>query len=198
MKIEISSQKHLHYAEEIKHEMANSAKVRGTGIAQRTVEFLRQKMLEGSAILAIEEDGRWAGFCYVSAWSDGEFVANSGMIVSPDFRKRGVAKMMKAKVFELSRSKFPEAKIFSLTTGLAVMKINYDLGYQPVTYSEITKDENFWEGCKSCVNYDVLRSKNRENCLCTAMLYTPSKEKKLFNSNYTKNTKDEETCSVGV
>ncbi|WP_300674857.1 GNAT family N-acetyltransferase [Soonwooa sp.] len=198
MKIEVSSEKHLHYAEEIKQEMADSAKVRGTGIAQRTVEFLCQKMLEGSAVLAIEDDGRWMGFCYLSSWSDGAFVANSGMIVSPNFRKRGVAKMMKAKIFELSREKYPEAKIFSLTTGLAVMKINYDLGYQPVTYSEITKDDTFWEGCKSCVNYDVLKSKNRENCLCTAMLYTPNKERALFNSNNSKITKDEEKCGLGV
>lgn len=198
MRIEVSSEKHLHYAEEIKQEMADSAKVRGTGIAQRTVEFLCQKMLEGSAVLAIEDDGRWMGFCYLSAWSDGDFVANSGMIVSPNFRKRGVAKMMKAKIFELSRIKYPDAKIFSLTTGLAVMKINYDLGYQPVTYSEITKDENFWEGCKSCVNYDVLKSKNRENCLCTAMLYSPNKMQTVFNSNDLKITKNEEKCSLGI
>ncbi|HNC39497.1 MAG TPA: GNAT family N-acetyltransferase, partial [Chitinophagaceae bacterium] len=63
--------------------------------------------------------------------------------------------------------------IFGLTTGLAVMKINSDLGYEPVTYSELTQDEAFWAGCKSCVNYEILMSKDRKNCMCTAMLYDP-------------------------
>ena len=54
------------------------------------------------------------------------------------------------------------------------MKINSDLGYEPVTYSELTDDEEFWAGCKSCVNYDILMSKDRKNCMCTAMLYDPA------------------------
>jgi hypothetical protein len=100
-------------------------------------------------------------------------VANSGLIVSPQFRKSGLAKQIKQKIFELSKSLYPESKIFGLTTGLAVMKINSDLGYEPVTYSELTQDDQFWSGCKSCVNYDILMSKERKNCLCTAMLYDP-------------------------
>jgi hypothetical protein len=115
----------------------------------------------------------WVGFCYIETWSHGEYVANSGLIVAPDFRKSGVAKAIKQKIFNLSREKYPEAKLFGLTTGLAVMKINSDLGYEPVTYSELTQDEAFWEGCKSCVNYETLMSKNRQNCFCTAMLYDP-------------------------
>ncbi len=79
----------------------------------------------------------------------------------------------KEKVFALSRQKYPHAKIFGLTTGLAVMKINSDLGYEPVTYSELTNDEEFWKGCQSCVNYDILMSKGRKNCMCTAMLFDP-------------------------
>ncbi|MEO6188665.1 MAG: GNAT family N-acetyltransferase, partial [Ginsengibacter sp.] len=46
--------------------------------------------------------------------------------------------------------------------------------YEPVTYSELTDDENFWAGCKSCVNYDILISKERKNCMCTAMLFDPA------------------------
>ena len=88
-----------------------------------------------------------------------------------------MAKAIKNKVFALSRQKYPEAKIFGLTTGLAVMKINSELGYEPVTYSQLTQDEKFWEGCKSCVNYDILMSKGRQNCLCTAMLYDPAEKK---------------------
>ena len=130
-------------------------------------------MREGKAVIAFTEDGVWAGFCYIETWSHGKYVANSGLIVSPQFRKGGLAKLIKKKIFALSRKTYPEAKIFGLTTGLAVMKINSELGYEPVTYSELTQDENFWAGCKSCVNYEILMSKERKNCLCTAMLYDP-------------------------
>ena len=160
------------YSTIITDEMEASAKARGTGIAKRSPEYISQKMDEGKAVIALTDDGSWVGFCYIETW-EGEYVANSGLIVSPLFRKSGVAKNIKQKIFELSRKKYPEAKIFGLTTGLAVMKINSDLGYEPVTYSELTKDEAFWAGCKSCINYDILMSKERKNCLCTAMLYDP-------------------------
>jgi hypothetical protein len=94
------------------------------------------------------------------------------------FRKMGLAKAIKEKIFELSRKKYPEAKIFGLTTGLAVMKINSEIGYEPVTYSELTQDEDFWKGCRSCVNYDILTSKERKNCMCTAMLFDPAEKAK--------------------
>ena len=129
-------------------------------------------MEEGKAVIALTKDGTWVGFCYIETW-EGEYVANSGLIVSPEFRKTGVAKNIKQKIFDLSRRQYPDAKIFGLTTGLAVMKINSDLGYEPVTYSELTQDEKFWAGCKSCVNFDILTAKDRKNCLCTAMLYDP-------------------------
>ena len=130
-------------------------------------------MKEGKAVIAFNQDGYWAGFCYIETWSHGQYVANSGLIVAPEFRKGGLARQIKKKIFELSRNTYPEAKIFGLTTGLAVMKINSELGYEPVTYSELTQDEAFWAGCKSCVNYDILMTKERKNCLCTAMLYDP-------------------------
>jgi len=163
----------VHYAEMITDEMEASAKARGTGIAKRSPEYVAMKMQEGKAVIAHTEDGTWVGFCYIEAWGHEQFVANSGLIVSPAFRKTGVAKRIKKEVFELSKVKYPNSKIFGLTTGLAVMKINSDLGYEPVTYSELTDDEEFWAGCKSCVNYDILMSKDRKNCLCTAMLYDP-------------------------
>jgi GNAT superfamily N-acetyltransferase len=162
------------YAKTITDEMAASAQARGTGIAKRSPEYIQQKMEEGKAVIAVTEDGVWVGFCYIEAWGKEGFVANSGLIVSPEFRKTGIAKQIKKRIFDLSREKYPKAKIFGLTTGLAVMKINSDLGYEPVTYSELTDDENFWAGCKSCVNYDILMSKERKNCMCTAMLYDPA------------------------
>ncbi|HET9056579.1 MAG TPA: GNAT family N-acetyltransferase [Chitinophagaceae bacterium] len=162
-----------HFAVAITDEMASSAQARGTGIAKRTPEYVAEKMKEGKAVIAHNKDGEWVGFCYIETWSHGEYVANSGLIVAPAYRKGGVAKAIKKKIFELSREKYPEAKLFGLTTGLAVMKINSELGYEPVTYSELTQDEAFWAGCKSCVNYEILMSKERKNCMCTAMLYDP-------------------------
>ena len=172
-KVLIADESHLHYAETICTEMEESAKARGTGIAKRSPEYIREKMREGKAVIALTTEGRWAGFCYIETWGHGEYVANSGLIVAPTFRKSGLAKQIKRCIFDLSRKKYPEAKIFGLTTGLAVMKINSELGYEPVTYSELTQDEAFWAGCKSCVNYEILMSKERKNCMCTAMLYDP-------------------------
>lgn len=165
---------HLQHATHICAEMESSAKARGTGIAKRSPDYIRHKMLEGKAVIALTPGGEWAGFCYIETWGHGKYVANSGLIVAPQFRKSGLAKAIKQKIFRLSRSKYPDAKIFGLTTGLAVMKINSDLGYEPVTYSELTDDEQFWKGCTSCVNYAILKNKNRKNCLCTAMLYDPA------------------------
>lgn len=162
-----------HYAETITTEMEESAKARGTGIAKRSPAYIEQKMEEGKAVIATTQDGTWVGFCYIEAWEHDKYVANSGLIVSPAFRKTGVATEIKRKVFALSREKYPNSKIFGLTTGLAVMKINSDLGYEPVTYSELTNDEEFWKGCRSCVNYEILMSKDRKNCMCTAMLFDP-------------------------
>ena len=160
------------YSQIITDEMEASAKARGTGIAKRSPDYISQKIDEGKAVIAVAADGTWVGFCYIETW-EGEYVANSGLIVSPAFRKSGVAKSIKERIFRLSRQKYPDAKIFGLTTGLAVMKINSDLGYEPVTYSELTQDEAFWAGCRSCVNHDILMSKERKNCLCTAMLFDP-------------------------
>jgi hypothetical protein len=175
--VQVALPEHRVFAEEIVEEMAESAKARGTGIAKRTPEYVAGKMQEGKSVIAFHKDGSWAGFCYIETWSHGQFVANSGLIVSPKYRKAGLAKSIKEEIFALSRKLYPKAKIFGLTTGLAVMKINSDLGYEPVTYSELTQDEEFWKGCQSCVNFEILKMKERKNCMCTAMLYDP-KEKK--------------------
>ncbi|HJS01163.1 MAG TPA: hypothetical protein VJ780_09530, partial [Flavobacterium sp.] len=160
------------------NEMEASAKVRGTGIAKRSPEYLQKKMIQGNAIIALTETGNWAGFCYIEIWSHEKFVANSGLIVSPEYREFGLAKKIKQAIFKLSRNKYPNSKIFGLTTGLAVMKINSDLGYEPVTYSELTQDEDFWKGCTSCVNFEILLSKDRKNCMCTAMIWDPIEKEK--------------------
>jgi hypothetical protein len=173
----------VHYAKIITDEMESSARARGTGIAKRSPDYVALKMREGKAVIAVTDQGEWVGFCYIEAWGHEQFVANSGLIVAPAFRKSGVATQIKRRIFNLSRTKFPNAKIFGLTTGLAVMKMNSELGYVPVTYSELTDDEEFWAGCKSCVNFEILTSKGRKNCLCTAMLFDPTRPSKSSQEN---------------
>jgi GNAT superfamily N-acetyltransferase len=175
--VQIARYDHLKLAEEICLNMEESARARGTGIAKRSPDYIRHKMLEGKAIIATTLTGEFVGFCYIETWGHGKYVANSGLIVHPDHRKSGIAKLIKQKAFELSRAKYPESKIFGLTTSLAVMKINSALGYKPVTFSELTDDNDFWKGCSSCVNYDILTRTNRKHCLCTGMMFDPAEEK---------------------
>ncbi|MDR0814484.1 MAG: GNAT family N-acetyltransferase [Bacteroidales bacterium] len=178
--IEVANEKHAQYAEAICKEMEESAKVRGTGIAKRSPEYVEKKMREGKSVIALDEQGQFAGFSYIESWSHEHFVANSGLIVNPVYRKSGLARQIKKKIFELSLKKYPKAKIFSITTSLAVLKLNTELGYKPVTFSELTDDDAFWKGCEACVNYDILQRNNRRMCLCTGLLYDPAKAKKSF------------------
>jgi len=180
--VQVADERFLGYVDTILKTIEDAAKVRGTGIARRSPEYIAQKIKEGKAIIALQGD-EFAGFCYIETWSDKKFVANSGLIVVEKFRGHGLAKRIKQKAFELSRQRYPDAKIFGLTTGLAVMKINSELGYKPVTFSELTSDEAFWKGCESCVNYDILQRTNRKYCLCTAMLYDPAKEENKNNQS---------------
>ncbi len=173
MNIVVADASHIKFAQVICDTIAESAKIRGTGIAKRTPEYIIKKMKDGNAIIAVEGD-RFAGFCYIEAWGHQKYVANSGLIVHPDFRNQGLAKKIKKAVFDLSRKKFPEAKIFGITTGLAVMKMNYELGYRPVTFSELTDDPEFWKGCQTCKNFDILTRTEQKMCLCTGMLYDPN------------------------
>ena len=170
----VADESHLPYVQIILTTIEEAAKVRGTGIARRTPEYIELKIKEGKAIIALTQEGVFAGFCYIETWGQKKFVANSGLIVVDTFRGHGLAKRIKQKAFQLSRERYPDAKIFGLTTGLAVMKINSDLGYRPVTFSELTNDEAFWKGCQSCVNYDILQRTNRKHCLCTGMLFDPT------------------------
>ena len=177
--VQVAKEDHLPYAEQICLEMEISAKARGTGIAKRSPTYLRKKMEEGKAIIATTKSGVWVGFCYIETWDHGKFVANSGLIVQPDYRKSGIATAIKSKAFDLSRSKYPDAKIIGLTTSMAVMKINSELGYIPVPFSELPKEDDFWKGCSSCVNFDILNRTNRAHCLCTGMKFDPAEANEL-------------------
>ncbi|GLU43624.1 GNAT family N-acetyltransferase [Allomuricauda sp. NBRC 101325] len=176
MDIVVANESHFKYAEIISDTITESAKVRGTGIARRTPEYIIKRLQNGNAIIALDGD-KFAGFCYIEVWGNKDFVANSGLIVHPDYRNQGLAKQIKKAVFDLSRKKFPDAKIFGITTGLAVMKMNYELGYKPVTFSELTDDPEFWKGCQTCKNFDILTRTEKKMCLCTGMLYDPKSKK---------------------
>jgi hypothetical protein len=178
----VANASHLKYAERICELMYISAQERGTGIAKRSPDYVSEKMIAGKAVIALAGE-EFAGFAYIETWSHSKFVANSGLIVAHQFRKSGLARRIKAKVFELSRTLYPDAKIFSITTGLAVMKLNTELGFKPVTFSELTDDEEFWKGCEGCVNFDVLQRNNRKMCLCTGLLYDPEEHKEYKKQN---------------
>ncbi len=188
----IADESHYKYSHEICEVIADSAKVRGTGIAKRTPEYIQTKMQNRNAIIAVCGD-TFAGFCYIEVWGHEKYVAHSGLIVHPEYRNRGLAKKIKEFTFHHSLKKYPNSKVFGITTGLAVMKINSDLGYKPVTFSELTDDPKFWAGCKTCTNFDILTSKNHKMCLCTGMLYDPSisvkKKEKWFNKRVLKRLK---------
>jgi GNAT superfamily N-acetyltransferase len=173
-----ASEEDMWFAKMITDEMESSAIIRGSGISKRSPESIIKKMKEGKAVIAVKKDNIWVGFSYIDVWGNGEFVSNSGLIVAPAYRDKGIARLIKKKIFELSKSLYPEAKIFSITTGLAIIRMNARLGFETVTFNEIAKDKEFWQGCKSCVNFPILENKQCKNCLCTAMLYTPAMQKK--------------------
>ena len=184
IKILVAQPEHTVHARAICNLIEESAKARGTGIAKRRPEYVEEKMLTGKAIIALV-DGEIGGFSYIETWDHGKYVANSGLIVNPAFRRHGLARRIKAAIFELSRTKYPDAKIFGITTSLPVMKINSDLGYRPVTFSELTQDEAFWAGCKTCPNYDILERNQRRMCLCTAMMAPSAREAKKMEVDLT-------------
>ena len=192
MELLVANETHLKYATVISETIESSAKVRGTGIALRTPEYIRKRIRNGNAVIALDGD-HFVGFCYIEVFGHHRFVVNSGLIVHPDYRNQGLARKIKKAIFELSRSKYPDAKIFGITTGLAVMKVNYELGYKPVTFSELTDDPEFWKGCQTCKNFDILTRTQRKMCLCTGMLFDPGeaakKKSKKLNSKAFKRLK---------
>ena len=176
IKVVVAGPEHEMYVDIILDTIAEAAKVRGTGIAKRTHEYLAKKMQEAKAVIALSKEGHFAGFSYIETWGNKQYETTSGLIVHPDFRGLGLAKRIKDMTFTLARTRWPHAKIFSLTSGAAVMKMNTDLGYKPVTFAELTDDEAFWKGCEGCINVDVLHRTNRKYCICTGMLFDPTEQ----------------------
>jgi len=172
IKVLVADTEHEKYVDTILKTIEDAAKVRGTGIAKRTPDYIITKMREAKAVIALQDE-KFAGFSYIETWGNKTYVTTSGLIVHPDFRGQGLAKRIKDMTFSLARTRWPHAKIFSLTSGAAVMAMNTQLGYKPVTFSELTDDEAFWRGCNGCCNVDVLQRTNRKYCICTGMLFDP-------------------------
>lgn len=172
IEIMVADESHISYVDTILDTIAKAAKVRGTGIAKRDPEYVKMKIREGKAVIALCGDD-FAGFSYIETWENKKYVTTSGLIVPETYRGRGLARRIKHITFTLARKRWPEAKIFSLTSGAAVMKLNTALGYLPVTFADLTEDESFWKGCQGCVNYDVLQRTDRRYCICTGMLFDP-------------------------
>lgn len=170
--VTVATGDHLQYAVKICKMIEAAARIRGTGIAKRSIDYIKSKIREHKAIIALL-NSNVVGFCYIETWDHGKYVANSGLIVKEDFRDMGIGKRIKEAAFKLSRKKFPQAKLFGITTSPAVLKINSDLGYRPVGFLELTRDQEFWDGCKTCRNYDILQRTDKKLCLCTGMLYDP-------------------------
>ena len=190
MDVLVADESHAVYADEICEEVFISARERGTGIARRTPEYIIEKMKAGKAVIAIAEDGSFAGFSYIETWGGKKYVANSGLIVAHKFRGLGVAMRIKKRIFQLSQERFPDAKTFSITTGAAVMKMNYTLGFRPVPFSALTDDPEFWKGCQGCRNFQILESNNYKMCLCTGLLYDPAEHIEVINPAKTENNKE--------
>ncbi len=173
IEVKVASKEDEKYVDYILKTIEDAAKVRGTGIAKRTHEYLATKMREAKAVIALSGE-TFAGFSYIETWGNKQYVTTSGLIVHPDFRGLGLSKRIKDMTFTLARTRWPHAKIFSLTSGAAVMRMNTQLGYKPVTFADLTDDEAFWRGCEGCINVDVLHRTGRKYCICTAMMYDPT------------------------
>ena len=168
----VADASHEKYVDTILDTIEKAAKVRGTGIAKRTHEYVATKMKEAKAVIALYGD-ECVGFSYLETWGTTQHVTPPVPIGDPKVRGLGVAKRIKDLTFTLARTRWPHAKIFSLTSGAAVMAMNTQLGYHPVTFADLTDDEAFWRGCEGCINVDVLKRTGRKYCICTGMLYDP-------------------------
>ena len=175
----VADKSHTRFAQEICDEIFISSQERHTGIARRKPEYIIEKIMAGKAVIALTEDGKFAGFSYIESWGGKSYVANSGLIVAHPYRGQGLARKIKEQTFKLSRHLFPDAKIFSITTGGAVMRLNYEFGFRPVPFSELTADPEFWKGCESCRNFNILEMNDYQRCICTGLLYDPNDRIKI-------------------
>ena len=162
------------YAEAASALIAEAARTHD--IAEREVAFLIEKIESGKAAVALRsrpgQPDELIGFGYFSAWQDGAFVSHSGLVVRPDLRGHKLGRRLKTALFEGSRAKYPNATTMSLTTSPQVKAMNLSLGFEVVPFEEMTTDEAFWDGCKTCRNYAEMQAKGIR-CCCEAMILRP-------------------------
>lgn len=152
------------YANDIAHEINISALLRKVAIAPRNGDYIFQKMIDGLAVIAIDNTTEeWAGFCALDVWDHQKYVANTGLIVKPKYRGKNLSDLLKHKLFELARIKFPSAKVFSLTNKEKIKKVNIDLGFKEVETREIMLDPYFNTGMNSWVDFIELLKQSDES-----------------------------------
>lgn len=143
-------------------------------IAKRTPEWLAAKIRARRAAIALA-GGELVGFGYWSAWENDTFISHSGLVVRSDYRGTGLGRDLKMVLFDSSRRRLPEASLMSLTTSPQVRKLNLSLGFEIVPLEQLTKDPAFWEGCRTCRNYEEVQARGQQ-CCCEGMLLRPESE----------------------
>ena len=172
--VEVASEEHIPYIKDILAAIYEASQDKNNSIVMRDPDYLAAKMKEGKAVIALC-DGDFAGFCYIECWEEERYVANSGLIVKPEYRGQHLASRIKKKIFEVSREMFPNACIFSITKSQAVKKMNTALGFKQAPYEELTSDPKFWKGCDTCPYFPELLANNYKSCQCTGLLFSPEK-----------------------
>lgn len=173
--VTVATEAHIIYIKDILAAIYEASQVPGNSIVMRDPDYLALKMREGKAVIALCDDGSFAGFCYLECWQDEQFLANSGMIVKPEYRGQGLATRIKQEIVRVCHEMFPDAAIFGITKSEAIKKISLRLGFEEVPYTEITTDPKFWKGCDTCRHYDELLANGGRSCHCTALILKPQR-----------------------
>ena len=169
--VRISRPADVAYVERIQSLIAEAAES-GAIIAERSAEYLEQAIRARHAVVVLRGD-LLVGFATAHAWQDETFVSHSAMVVAPAFRGRGLARRIKKKLIDLSRRRWPDAAILSLTLSPAVERLNKSFKFDAVPYCDLTTDAGFWKGCEGCIHYGHLKRNQYQDCHCWAGLLLP-------------------------
>jgi len=143
-------------------------------VAKRSPRLLREKIVGGQAVLALEDD-ELVGFAFWSTWQNGRFVSHSGLVVRPDRRGRALGRRLKWELTAASRRRHPDAALMSLTSSRAVRAMNRALGFVQVPLDHLTLDPAFWRGCEACRNHAELGA-HPDHCRCVGMILRPDRD----------------------
>ncbi len=144
----------------------------GAIIALRSADYLGAAIRERRAVVLLR-GATLVGFAMAHAWESEKYVSHSAMVVAPELRGRGLSRRMKAALIELTRKRWPNAIILSLTLSPQVEQVNKSFGFEPVPYCDLTKDPEFWKGCEGCIHFAHLKRNQQQDCHCWAGLLLP-------------------------